>query len=121
MAQMTVALRTADFNALHTVRGIAILNDGIIADRREKAGPTGPGVIFGAAGEQIRAASAARVNAAIEIMVKCAAKGALGAAFAQDMILFRSQTLTPCVFGKGDFCHRDNVDWFASIFNGQCG
>lgn len=121
MTQMAVALRTADFNALHTVRGIAILNDGIIADRREKAGPTGPRVIFGTAGEQICAASAACVNAAIEIMVKCAGKSALGAAFAQDMILFSGQTLTPCVFGEGDFCHRDNVDWFASIFNGQCG
>lgn len=121
MAQMAVALCTADFNALHPVCGIAILNDGIIADRREKAGPTGPGIIFGAAGKQICAASAACVNAAIEIMVKCAGKSALGAAFAQDMILFSGQALTPCVFGKGDFCHRDNVDWFARIFNGQCG
>ena len=119
MAQMAITLRTANFNALHSVADVAMLDDRVVTDGGKEAGPARPGFILGRAGKQIGPAPTAGIHAAVVIVVKCAGKGAFGATFTQDMELFGGQALTPFIIGEGDFSHFYNVDRIAIIFNGQ--
>src|SRR3546814_1680388 len=83
--------------------------DSLGIERRGKAGPAGAAFIFFGTVEQFGAATGAEIAAFVFVVIKCASEGALGACFAQHMILLGGQLGFPLGVGENLLFHDTNM------------
>src|SRR5690554_4328072 len=87
MPQMPFAARTDHFGADHSVRGVAVLLDGVRFDRPCKARPARTAVELGIALEQRLTAPGADVLAGSLVLLVLAGERPLGARLSQNLVL----------------------------------
>ena len=103
MAEMSIALGTAGFDARHPMAVIADFTNCLLIDGCPKAGPAAAGIVFLIGVKQGATTTNARVTAGRLILVIFASEGRLGAAFSCDAILLGRQFLLPVFVTFHDF------------------
>ena len=103
VAQVAAAAGAGDFNPAHAEGVVFVLVDGFGVGGDHEAGPAAAGIEFGSGQEQQLAAAGAVIIAGFVILGQGAGVGALGAFFAQNVILLRGQRGAPLSVGLDHF------------------
>src|SRR3546814_19135175 len=106
---MPIAGAAAYLHPSHSMRGVDMVAHSLRFDRRGKAGPACAAVIFFGTIEQFGAATGAEIAAFVFVVIKFASEGALGACFAQHMILLGGQLGFPLGVGENLLFHDTNM------------
>src|SRR3989338_7673248 len=106
MAQVSIALGTFDFDAVHAVIEVIQAGDGLAVDGLEVTRPTAARVVLGVRIKQLSLAAGAVVNTWHLAVVVLAGKRALGAAQATDMKLLLGKLFAPGFQGFFQLVHR---------------
>ena len=90
---------------------VLVLVDGLRVGGNHEAGPAAAGIELRAGKKQQRTAARAVIVAGFVILGECAGVGALGALFAQDVVLLRRELFAPLGFGARDLSRACRTLW----------
>src|SRR6185503_9254142 len=115
VAEMCPALLAVHFDAAHAVGGVLFRLDVAAGHWLGEARPTRSGIELRVGGEERRTATDAGVDAVLLVVPVGAGERALGALFAGNMELLRSELLAPLLWGLADLVgHARNLKILAS-------
>ena len=109
MTQVSAAAHTVNFGAHHAVAQIGFGADVLVSNWLKEAWPARPGVKLGIRSEEGKAATHARIDTDLVVVVKYAAVSSFRALGPSDSVLLRRELCPPLFIGLDDSRESDDI------------